>query len=81
MYIYTHTCIYKVPADVRLIEVQSTALKVEQAALTGEAASVNKNAKYVAAAADEVLCVCMYRYRYMYMYIYIDTYIYIYIEI
>ena len=45
----------KVPADVRLLEMQSTALKVEQAALTGEAASVNKNALYVSASEDEVL--------------------------
>lgn len=45
----------KVPADVRLLEMQSTALKVEQAALTGEAASVNKNALYVSESQDEVL--------------------------
>ena len=45
----------KVPADVRLLEVQSTALKVEQAALTGEAASVNKNALFVSENKDEVL--------------------------
>ena len=45
----------KVPADIRIIEVQSTALKVEQAALTGEAASVNKNAAYVSKSVDEVL--------------------------
>jgi magnesium-transporting ATPase (P-type) len=44
-----------VPADVRLIQVQSTALKVEQAALTGEAASVNKNVAYVSQSSDEVL--------------------------
>jgi len=45
----------KVPADVRLLEVQSTALKVEQAALTGEAASVNKNALFMSENKDEVL--------------------------
>jgi len=45
----------KVPADVRLVEMQSTALKVEQAALTGEAASVNKNVTYVSDSPDQVL--------------------------
>ena len=45
----------KVPADVRVVEMQSTALKVEQAALTGEAASVNKNAQFVSETLDEVL--------------------------
>jgi Ca2+ transporting ATPase len=34
----------KVPADSRIIRVYSTTLKVEQAALTGESASVNKSA-------------------------------------
>jgi len=33
----------KVPADMRVCEMFSTALKIEQAALTGESASVNKN--------------------------------------
>jgi Ca2+ transporting ATPase len=33
----------KVPADIRIIKVYSTALKVEQAALTGESAGVNKS--------------------------------------
>ncbi|KAJ1494736.1 sarco/endoplasmic reticulum calcium transporting ATPase [Baffinella frigidus] len=33
----------KVPADLRVVKMMSTAIKVEQAALTGESASVNKN--------------------------------------
>ena len=45
----------KVPADVRVIEMQSTALKVEQAALTGEAQAVNKNPAFVCESGDDVL--------------------------
>ncbi|EKX35785.1 hypothetical protein GUITHDRAFT_118062 [Guillardia theta CCMP2712] len=45
----------KVPADMRVVEMQSTALKVEQAALTGEAASVNKNPSFLSPAIDDEL--------------------------
>mmetsp|Transcript_53444 Transcript_53444/g.126423 ORF Transcript_53444/g.126423 Transcript_53444/m.126423 type:complete len:1133 (+) Transcript_53444:67-3465(+) len=44
----------KIPADVRVVELQSTTLKAEQAALTGEAASVNKGADYIGVADDEL---------------------------
>eukprot|EP00286_Rhodomonas_abbreviata_P025566 CAMPEP_0181303462 /NCGR_PEP_ID=MMETSP1101-20121128/8572_1 /TAXON_ID=46948 /ORGANISM="Rhodomonas abbreviata, Strain Caron Lab Isolate" /LENGTH=1146 /DNA_ID=CAMNT_0023409039 /DNA_START=38 /DNA_END=3478 /DNA_ORIENTATION=- len=45
----------KIPADIRVVELQSTTLKAEQAALTGEAASVNKAADYVSPSVDDEL--------------------------
>ncbi|EKX34453.1 hypothetical protein GUITHDRAFT_158817 [Guillardia theta CCMP2712] len=42
----------KVPADMRVIAMHSTTLKVEQAALTGESASVNKNPNSVSSKKD-----------------------------
>jgi Ca2+ transporting ATPase len=44
----------QVPADIRLISMQSTVLKVEQAALTGESASVNKNPNQLCAENSEL---------------------------
>ena len=44
----------KVPADIRLLTMNSTVLKVEQAALTGESASVNKNPDHLCKVKDEL---------------------------
>lgn len=43
----------KVPADMRVVKMFSTAIKVEQAALTGESASVNKSSDVIV---DELDC-------------------------